>query len=242
MSTNLNDVLKHLNTQTFTFSCKLLSDSNKVVEFRPMQVKDQKILVVNSDSDAQVTQLKGLLQLVESCVKKSPVEPIDMFISDFMWLLLNIRIRSIGAEVVLIGRCKKCEKKTSDIVLNLEKDVTTTTLEGGIKDNIIKISKELSICLTLPTVKNILNKKTDDIALEVLSDEIDHLIFNGEQIYLTDEEKIKFLDDLDSGVIKKFENFTKKNYFGVTITHDFTCESCRETNTILVQDNMMDFF
>lgn len=238
---NFNDVIKHLEEHEISFRIPMLSNKESEIEFRPMKVKDQKALVVNSSEESYQNQLKSLVTLVKSCIKKSPTQVEEMFLQDFIWVVLNIRMKSIGELIDISGICSKCGEKTPNLKLNLEKDLITKYLET-IKDNVLDMGGGLKVYMTFPKVKHILSAKNEDLLLDLLIHEIDYIEFNDETIDLKDTERVKLLDGMNSTDLKAFETFEKNNDFGSVLQFTFNCGTCKEDNTVEIKENLLSFF
>lgn len=238
---NFESILKDLSTNEIIFGAPLLSDKSKEVVFRPMTVKDQKLLLINADTEEYSNQVKALLQLLKNCIIKSHIKAEEMFIPDFIWLILNLRMKSIGESVDISGTCQKCYKRTADININFEKNIILNYL-SDIKNNTISINKNLKLFLNFPKVKHIINKKKDSTQFDILADEIDYVEFNEEVIELKDDEKVKLLETLDSKFIKKFNKFEESNPFGIELKFEFECKECKHHNEVVIKENILDFF
>ena len=230
--------------KSFTFRTHLLSDRNIEVEFRPIKVKDQKILIVDSENETQQNKIKALLKVLKSCIIKSPIERLeDLYIQDFIWLVFNLGMKSKGEKIDMIGVCKYCQQKTRNISVDLEKSVNPKYLEP-LKDNIIAIGDSIKIFLTFPKVKDIIKiKNVNNPAVDILKDEIDYVEFNGEVIdNISDDYKEKLLGELDSSILKSFETFEKNNPFGVSADVKFECVHCKKENEVKLTEEIFDFF
>lgn len=239
---NFESILKEISSSSnFIFKTNLPSNKDLEVEFRPMKVMDQKALLVNSSNVETMGEIKALLQILKTCILKSSVAPEDMFIQDFIWIVMNIRMKSIGEIVEVVGTCKYCQEKTNNLSINFEKDIKVKYLEQFV-DNIVEINKDLKLVLTFPKIKNVIKKKTNDVNIDILADEIDYVEFKDEIVELKDSEKIKLLENLNSKFLKKFQNFENKNDFGAILNFDFTCSHCKIKNTVNIKDNLISFF
>lgn len=238
---NFNDVVKHLEEHEISFRIPMLSNKDSEIEFKPMKVKDQKALVVNSSDESYQNQLKSLISMVKSCIKKSPVQVEDMFLQDFIWVVLNIRMKSIGEMIDIAGICSKCGERTPNLKLNLEKDMIVKYLEG-IKDNVLTMSDDIKVFLTFPKVKHIVASKNEDMILDLLVHEIDYLEYKEEVIDLKDNDRIKLLDGMNSKDLGVFKSFEEANDFGTILKFSFKCGSCQEDNTVEIKENLLSFF
>ncbi len=240
-SGNLEEILQNLETHEYTFRTSLLSDKSIEVSFRPMKTKDQKVLLVNTENETYVNQLKGLAELIKSCIKKSKIKVEELFIQDFVWLVLNIRMRSLGESLDITGICTECSKRTPNLKIDLEKNIIAK-YSSGLKNNIVAVTPDLKMVLTFPKVKHLLSKKSDAPVLDLIADGIDYVEFKDKVVDLTSEEKIDLLDKIDIKFITQFEKFEAENDFGVIIKFDFKCTHCGADNKIEVKENILSFF
>lgn len=240
MSDNLefNKILTEL--KEFTFRTTLLSDKKIEVEFRPIQVKDQKTLIVNSDDESYANQIKALLQLFKSCVKKCSIQPENLYIQDFIWIIVNLRAKSIGEVINLIGTCLECHNKER-ITINIEKDIVPRYFDGY-KNSLIEITPNLKLSLTLPKIKDLIKDKTDTPEIDLLADMIDIVEYEGNILTLSFNEKLDLLNNLDIKYLEKFELFTKSNDFGVSVPIKFKCSKCQKENGTDIRENILSFF
>lgn len=245
---NILDSIKESETVIRT---TLLSDKSQKVVLRPMNVKDQKSLSSNSEGESLTNQLKALLMLVKSCIVESNIDANNLYFQDFVWLLMNIRAKSIG-EIVdgVTGTCDKCGEQTQGLSINLEKDVTINYLEGGLKDNEIEINSDNLMVLRLPVMKDICNNSIDGKTdLDINACMIDYIEIGigtdtPELCDLLFEDKLVILESLPVDVLKQFPKFEKCNEFGLVLEKEFTCASkdCKHKNKVSMKEEIISFF
>lgn|SRR4030067_556329 len=238
---NFNDVVKHLEEHEISFRIPMLSNKDAEIEFRPMKVRDQKALVVNASDESYLNQLKSLVNMAKACIKKTPILVEEMFLQDFIWLVLNIRMKSIGDSIDISGVCSTCGEKTPGLKLNLEKDLEVKYLDN-FKNNILSMSDDLKIYMTFPKVKHLINSKEDGLLLDLLVHEIDYIEFKNEVIDLKDSDRSKLLNGMNSKDIEAFKTFEESNEFGSILKFTFNCVSCKKDNTVEIKENLLSFF
>ena len=241
MATKVEEIIGQLQGSTYSFSTTLLSNKSIPVELKPITVKEQKILIVNGDTESYQDQVKALITLLKSCIKSSPCSVEDLTVQDFIWLILKLRIHSQGSSLSINVNCENCQNKTLNYPLDLNKHLVINYLEG-LKNNQIKLDDEITAFLCLPKIKTLTKMSNSDTAIDLLASEIDYIEYKGEIVELTDKEKLTFLESMDTKFIKDFEAFDSANKFGVKLAFPFKCDKCNHEKTIEIEDNILSFF
>jgi hypothetical protein len=248
----LDDVLNHMEETTYSFNVPLLSNKKEKVEFRPLKTKDQKLLAVEgADGTSKFDNFTIMLKLLDSCLRKNKTSLGSMLLEDFYWLIINLRIKSLGNTLELYGTCEQCNTNKIPFVLDLEKDMEITYLDG-IKNNELKISDKLTLFLKhicLEDMLEILKREedTDGGGMELsLAYMIDYIEFNEEIIDVDNtDSRIALMDELSADQLKYFKTFLEENAFGMKVKKSFKCtnEKCgEETKVELEGFDIIDFF
>ena len=248
----IDDVLNHMGENTYSFKVPLLSNKKETVEFRPLKTKDQKILVVEgSESSSELENFMLLIKLLGVCVTKNSLALGSILLEDFFWLLINLRMKSLGDTVELFGTCRHCGTSKNHFVINLEKDITITYLDE-IKNREFKISDKLTFFLKhvcLDDMIDILKAKEDDESdgIEMsLASMIEYIEFDEEIMNIDDiESKLQLLNELSSKDLERFKTFLEDNTFGITIKKSFNClnKECKKENLVELEGfDIIDFF
>ena len=248
----IDDVLNHMEETTYTFNVPLLSNKKEKIEFRPLKTKDQKLLAVEgADGTTKFENFTIMLKLLDGCIRKNKTKLGSIFLEDFYWLIINLRIKSLGNTLELLGTCEHCGTKKIPFVIDLEKDVEITYLDG-IKNNELKISDNLTFFLkhiNLDDMIEILEKeeKSDDEGMELsLAYMIEYIEFNEETIDVdTVETRMSLMNELSANQLEKFKEFLEENAFGMKVKKSFNCtnEKCgKETKVELEGFDIIDFF
>jgi len=226
---DLEKILNHLEDTTYRFKVSLLSDEKKTVEFRPFRTEEQKILAVDKEeAKTDLDRFMVLSKLLAKCsLSKNTISLEDLTFQDYLWLLTNLRMKSLGERVVLKTNCKYCDFKENILTIDLEKDVVITPLKN-LKEEIIEISKNLKFNLshiTMGDMVNILNYENDeDKQIASLASMIQTVELNEEILELNDiESKIKILNKLTKTQLEKFSNFLTLNDFGFKFEASYIC-------------------
>ena len=78
------------------FKLKLPSD-NRVVNFRPFLVKEEKILLIATETGEQAELITAIKNIIKACTDIKDVEHLSTF--DIEYVFLQIRTKSVGESV-----------------------------------------------------------------------------------------------------------------------------------------------
>ena len=249
---NIDDVLNHMEDSTYTFKIPLLSNKNKKIEFRSLKTKDQKILAVEGEeTKSEFENFMLLVKLLGKCVIKNDIALGSILLEDFFWLLINLRMKSLGDTIELFGTCKHCGTKKNAFKIDLSKDIDIKYLEE-LTDKEFKITDKLIFILkhvTLDDMMDILkakdNDENDGIELS-LAAMIDYVEFDEGVIDVKDmDTRLKLLNELSSAQLDKFKEFLNTNSFGIIVKQEFKCmnKKCGKTNKVELEGfDIIDFF
>ena len=147
-----------------------LPSEDKVVQYRPFLVKEEKLLMIAMESgeDKQVQQ--AVLDLVNSCTF-GKLKPASMPIFDIEYLFLNIRAKSIGEIAKFQVFCPE------DKVTLIPVEIDLTKVEVQVDDNhtnnvVLDEKRQLGLSLNYPNISeeniNIHVISTSEIKVSVL--------------------------------------------------------------------------
>ena len=130
--------------------------SGKKCKYRPMTVKEEKILLLAQKSDSGAEMARALLQIIESCFEGIE-SPEKMAIADVEKAFLSLRAKSIGEEAVFSIICPETNEVVT-VKVDLEKfELNTPKVES----NKIKLSENMILVLKEPEFSYLLNEETD---------------------------------------------------------------------------------
>lgn len=195
-----------------TYELTLPSRDEKI-GFRPFTVKEEKILMIASESEKKHEIYNAITKMIEACTfNKLDVKQLPLF--DIEYIFLQIRSKSVGEIAKFRVVCP------DDLETYAEVEVDISKVEVEVDDDhtnkiMLDESRNLGVVFAYPTMgvtkvaNDITNAKTEDI-FEIIYSCVDH-IFEGEKVYPAKEtskdEMIEFFDSIsqDSLVnIKKF--------------------------------------
>ncbi len=197
--------------QTPTYELEQPSNNEKI-KYRPFLVKEQKVLMMASESGDEKQIRDSLADIINTCTfGKVDAYTIPMF--DVEFLFLRIRGKSVGEKVELNLTCPDDNETKVEVSLNLE-DVGVSMKDGH--TNTIEITDKIKIIMKYPTindmmgVSNVNDDKGDvDKILDVMKKCV-HEIHDGETVHskidISESDLTEFVDSLTTG---QFESITQ---------------------------------
>lgn len=234
------------------YEFKMISN-NKTIRFRPFLVKEQKLLLMTSQSDDMKETLSTVRQIINNCViDEIDVNSIPTF--DLEYLFLNLRARSIGEVVNLSYKCNNTVTKDdgkTDVCNSIEKfDINLLEIKPNIvkeHNKKIELNSKMGIVMKYPTFETLANIQPDKSETENLIDLITECIdyvYDADQIYKakdsTKEELIEFIENLQQNQLEKLQYFFDT---APKLKHEITfkCKKCSYEEVIPVE-GLQNFF
>lgn len=230
---------------TPTYELKLPS-SEKVIKYRPFLVKEEKMLLLAMETkdpaQIQSTAKKVILDCTYGSVDVETCPPFDL-----EYIMLQLRIRSIGEKITVSMKCSKCETPTA-MEIDLTK-VNVTKSENH--STTIKLTDNMGVVMRYPTMtdsalqeeNNKEQKQEINKSIEIIASCIE-AIYHKESVYdtskYTKQEVIDFVESLSQNMFQKIANFFQEM---PSIKHDvnFACTKCGENNKYIMR-GIQDFF
>lgn len=225
--------------------------SGKTLSFRPFLVKEEKILLMASQSKDETTMLNAIVQILNNCVVDK-IRVTDLPVYDVEYLFLQLRAKSVGELVELKYQCSNevangeiCRAK-SDYTVNLTELKPTLSPDRQSK---IQLTDQIGIMVRDPKFglfNKLKNKNSDDAAetLGVILEDCIEAIYDATTVYYTKdvpkEELKEFIDSLNPSQEKLIRDFFASM---PKIEHElqFHCPKCQYEEKILLQ-GLHDFF
>lgn len=230
--------LPQLETPTF----KMKVDSlGKEFKFRPFLVREQKILVMATESDDNKDMLYAAQQIISNCsFGKINGEKLPLF--EVQKTFLSLRSQSIGNIIELNAVCAHCEAQ-NEVLLDIDK---VEIIKADEHTNRVELASDLVIEMKYPTVDEV-----SDLVSANENSDIYHIVANNiETLYYGEDvidfqgnppdERMDWIDNLSG------EQFDKIKVFFETMPQlyhnlEFNCKQCKEDN-VLVIDGYENFF
>jgi hypothetical protein len=192
------------------YKLKLPSD-NRTVNFRPFLVKEEKLLLLATETGNESEIVVAVKDIIKSCTDITDVDKLATF--DIEYLFLQIRTKSVGESVEVNVTCPDDDETEVKVTIPLD-EIKVVKTRGHKKD--IKLSSEVAISMTYPNLESFVSmnfgegdNQVDQIfqmaasCVESISDE--------NQVYdcstIPKKELLEFFDQLNSkqfGEIQKF--------------------------------------
>jgi len=234
--------LPTINTPTYEL---VVPSTDEKIKYRPFLVKEEKILLIASESGKQEDIINAIKQIATACTfGKLKIGRMPMF--DVEYIFLQIRAKSVGevSELTLIA---PDDKETR---VNVEIDLSEVKVQ--VQDdhtNKIELTDEMGIYMQYPTVdtfgKSGMTEITASNMLEVISACIAQVYDKkGEEVWeskdSTKKELVDFIEQLSSkqfAEIQKFFDTMPKLKHVVTVKNPKT-----KVETEVVLSGLSDFF
>ena len=104
--------------ETPTYELELPSTGEKI-KYRPFLVKEQKNLMLASESENETEIQNALANIISECTF-GKIDPYVVPLFDIEFMFLRIRGKSVGEQIKLNVLCPDDNKTRTDITINLE--------------------------------------------------------------------------------------------------------------------------
>ena len=195
-----------------------IPSTGKSIEYRSYLVKEEKILMIASESNDNKQALKAMKEIIRSCTfDKVDVDKLTLF--DIEFIFLKLRAKSVGETARIKLKCEKCEVYTDN---HIDLDSIEVELpkkeDENYQDKNIKLTESVGMILQYVSVDKMtkfnLNPDSESDKLKMLNDLMIasiESIYDADKVYnandCTKEELIKFIDSLNRAQMQKVENF-----------------------------------
>ena len=190
-----------------------LPSTDKVLQYRPFLVKEEKILLVAMESNNNKEILNATKEILRACTfEKIDVDTLPIF--DIEYIFLQIRSKSVGEIAKFKMLCPDDKETYADVEVDLTK-VNVQVDDAHTNNVLIDENRKLGIVFNYPTLEmtkagfNVDDTNVDTL-FDIMSLSINH-IYEGEKIYpskdSTKEEMIKFLEQLPQTAFVKIKTF-----------------------------------
>jgi|11_taG_2_1085331.scaffolds.fasta_scaffold08696_5 hypothetical protein len=194
-----------------------IPSSGETISYRPFLVKEQKMIMIATETGNQGDMINSMIDIVNSCTfNKIKAENLASF--DLEYIFLKIRSKSMGSEVKLNIICE------DDGETQVETKVNIDEIEIKFPENldpVLQLTNDIFIELGYPTMKEISNifgknDEASDIQVTQLFDMIKTCVVrivekSENKVYekqdFSDEDLDSFLDSLNNEQFAKIEKF-----------------------------------
>ena len=192
------------------YKIKLPSDG-RTVNYRPFLVKEEKLLLLATESGEQSDLITAVTDIITACTDVQDVDKLPTF--DIEYIFLQIRTKSVGESVDVSVTCPDDGETQVDVSIPLDQ-IKVIKTKGHKKE--IKLSEEVVLTMKYPSLDIFveMNFQPEDVGVDqvfrMAASCIDS-IADVEQVYdckdLPKEEITSFLDQMTSDQFKKVQDF-----------------------------------
>ena len=186
-----------------------LPSTGEMIDYRPMLVKEQKVIMMAQESDDQKEIMNGMADLISSCTfGKLDARNLPMF--DVEYIFLKIRAKSVGEVIDLSVICP------DDGVTSVIKKINIGEIDLQISENHTKkidITDNIKLYLNYPILSDIsiINDEDDtDTTFKMICRCFKEL-HSGDEVYhrvdIKDSDINEFLDQLNTEQFMGVTNF-----------------------------------
>lgn len=234
--TKIEEIIKDLEHNAITFSVPMVSNPKQHIIFRALKTKDQKQLVITKDEieNNEVKNFDSILALLDNIIVKCPVPFAELEMVDFIWLLLNIRAKSVGEVIELVAKCKNtslingvssCDAQ-NDLNLDIMKDNIMTVCNP---DNVIKLNNNTIIALgklNVQDFRNIIEYQFKDRPEVSMASSIKVVEFKGESVEIDLPAKLTIMGEFTKNILDKIANYMEESNKGIKLEKTIKCKNC----------------
>ena len=195
------------------YKLKLPSDG-RTVNFRPFLVKEEKILLLATESGEQTTIVDAIKNIIKECTDITDVEKLATF--DIEFVFLQIRTKSVGESVDVSVTCPDDEETNVSISIPLD-EIKVKKTRGHKKD--LKISDDVSITMGYPSLETFVSMNFGEEGQGVdqvfdMAASCVESISDANQVYdcstVPKKELIEFFDQMNSKQFMMIQEFFEK--------------------------------
>ena len=223
-----------------------LPSTDKVVQYRPFLVKEEKILLVAMESNDNKEILNAIKEILTACTyEKIDVNTLPIF--DVEYIFLQIRSKSVGEVSKVKLLCPDDKETYADVEIDLTK-VNVQVDDAHTNNVVIDENRKLGIVFNYPTLEmtkagfNVTDTDIDSL-FDIMANSINH-IYEGDKIYpskdSTKEEMKKFLEGLPQTAFNKIKTFFETM---PQLRHSVEVENPKtKVKSTIVLQGIRDFF
>ena len=184
--------------------------TGETIKYRPFLVKEQKTLMMASESNDDKQVKEALARLISNCTF-SKVDPYKLPLFDIEFLFLRIRGKSVGEKIDLNLLCPDDNETRVNKTINLE-EIGVNMKVGH--TNEISITDKIKMVMRYPTLNDMTDMSSDTNNIDDVFSMIRrcvHEIHDDKKVYnrvdMSDSELEEFIDSLTGDQFEKVGGF-----------------------------------
>lgn len=214
--------------------------SGKKIKIRPFTVKEEKLLLLVSESKETKDINDILRQIIYNC-SDGKIDSYQLPMCEMEFIFTELRKISVGETIEYLYKCQSCGMK-----YQTELDLNNLSVEKGSTDTLIRLDENIALQMRYPSQTD--ENDTDGMNIEQRVMEYCtrciETIYIGEETHETKElskqEVEEFIDSLPGKAMKKLIEFFTGLPF-CYIEQDIQCPKCSEKSKIRLE-GMANFF
>ena len=214
-----------------------IPSSGKSVRYRPFLVREQKALMLASESSDNKVMFRSVLDILEQCVEDK-IYQNQLTSFDVEYMFLQMRAKSVGESAEILIKCEECGAD-NPISINLEE------IKVDVKnvDKKVQLTDDIALELNYPSYLDMINSGIGDGDLnadqmfEVMHSCVKYIETPDERIDIKDVDKkevVEFIESMNSKQFEKIQEFIS-DIPRLSHTVKFDCKSCEHKNEITVE-------
>lgn len=218
-----------------------------VVKYRPLLVKEEKIILIATQSDDQNEIRQAVEQILTNCILTENFNFSKMPLADIQYLIIQIRDKSLGGEQTLEYSCNnQINDKICSEKFKLKIDFSKLEIkQGDLTKNKVQINSKIGLKLKPPSF-SIIRKasSTDDFFdYDILADVVE-FVYDEKSTYKMNEQTKEEIEEFFNNLPKKkldeiYEYIENMPRYEINLNH--TCKTCNFEHKITVGD-LENFF
>ena len=188
-----------------------LPSTGEKIKYRPFLVKEQKILMIASESEDEKEMRDCINNIITACTF-SKIEPLSLPMFDVEMLFLKIRGKSVGEKIDLNVKCPDDNETRVKVSLDLN-DVEVQVQKDH--NNEVNITKDIKIVMRYPTLNDMFGMSGIDTSeadqIITLMKRCVHEVHEGENIHvridMSESDLDEFIESLTTEQFSKLSNF-----------------------------------
>ncbi len=192
-----------------TYELKLPSNG-KTLRYRPFLVKEEKVLMLASESENEKDIAQAIKNIINQCIVTKSIKIQELPSFDIEYIFLNIRGKSVGEVIDLKVPCPDNTDILISTTVNVE-EIEVTFPEGHNPE--IDLGKDVTLYMKYPSMDSFIEANfqgKDQDPFDIVVKCIDKIV-NGDEVHessdCTQKELKDFIDSMTSDQFKNIQTF-----------------------------------
>jgi len=211
-----------------TYPVKLPS-SGKTVTYRPFTVKEEKSLLLSLQEDNIASTIEAIKSVIVVCTD-GQVDPNTTPYYDIEFLFLQIRSKSVGEVIDLVGSCECDPTAKTEFSIDIGDLVIVPTPKGNAKLNVL--DTPYIVEMSHPSISDFIKtfSDSDDSASEVVANCIRSVYTEDEIMDWSYAEKLNFVQSMSPKQQTNIAKFLEEMPM-VKLNSTYTCNKCGKNHS-----------